>query len=198
MQQFTKSFVQNDVIDLYDTIKVEAIKLAVSGLYVTGISSKNILMESIRVLREQYEWIGEKNLLYKAVNHIYAYIDLGYPFEEEIEEFDKITKYLGYTLQEIFPERMWKYTRVRLNKTRIRNLIGKWNPRIQSMKIEDVVSDIYNKVSGREVGNYLYHTGKILVNDKNGTLWQQTYWLYVREDEAVFHDINRNKYYIFE
>lgn len=185
-------------MQLYDKVKIEAIKLAVSGLYVIGVSTKDILLESIHSLREQYEWTKEECLLYKAVHHIYAYIELGYPFEDGSDVFEVISNYLKLDMRTVFPEKIWKYTQIKLSKSKIRNMIGRWNPRFQSMKIDDVVKDIYDNVSNHRIGDYLYHTGKVLVKDNNDILWQQTYWLHIREDEAVFHDVIKNKYYIFE
>ena len=88
--------------------------------------------------------------------------------------------------------------KLKATKYNIRNVLGRWNPRLHSMKIAEVVSDIYAKVAEREIGEYLYYSGKVISSSENGNLWEQTYWLYVRTDESILYDVNKNKYYVFE
>lgn len=77
-------------------------------------------------------------------------------------------------------------------------MLGRWNPKLHSMKISDVVSDIYNKIIEKKAGEYLYYSGRVISSNESDALWEQTYWLYIRTEEAVFHDVNKNRYYVFE
>lgn len=181
---------------LYDKVEIEVIKLAVSGLESVGIGSKDVLMKSVAKLREYYEDSSDERYLIKAVWHIYAYLELGFPYESGEKEFDKIIKYMGKTKTELFPERKWRYKKVKLNKTSIRNMIGNWNPILHSMKINDVVNDIIEKVKNRECGEFIYHSGKMIEQTGEKQLWEQTYKLYIDESEVIFHDINENKYFV--
>lgn len=79
---------------------------------------------------------------------------------------------------------------------RINQLLGKWNPGLHSMKISDAVEDIIEKSSGRQVGEYTYHCGKIIKREGDKTLWEKTFKLYVREEEVIFQDVNKGKYYM--
>ena len=97
--------------------------------------------------------------------------------------------------EEIFSPIKYRYKKIPLTSTNIRNLLGRWNPRLHSMKINDAVQDIKDKVSNKKEGIYLYHSGKIIKQEGEKILWEQTYKLYVQNDEAIFHDINKNKYY---
>lgn len=183
---------------LYDSTMVEAIKLAVGNCEVQGIISKEVLLESIIWLREKYE--QEKNLAFlkKALCHILAYLELGFSYEDGVEEFHIVLNYLDLDEDTVFPKPAWKYRRVSLTKCNIRSMLGRWNPYLHSMKISEVVSDVYNKVLEHKTGKYLYYCGKIIRQNESGTLWEQTYWLYIRPEESFLYDVNKNKYYIFE
>ena len=172
---------------LYNTVQVEVIKLGICNIEGLGLSSKDILIRSVAWLREKYEMFHEELYLQKAVWHIYAYLDLGFPYEEGQKEFQKILSHLKLTVEEVFP----------LSKTNVRNLLGKWNPRMHSMKITDAVEDIITKVAGKEEGEYTYYCGKMLIQEGEEALWEHTFRLYIRKQEAIFYDVNRNRHYIF-
>lgn len=181
---------------LYDSTEIEAIKIAVSNLEGLGMSSRKVLIQSVCWLREKYEVTGEENYLTKAVWHIYAYLGMGFPYEEGEKEFNLIIKYVGKTKEELFPARQWIYKKMKLNKTNIRNLLGNWNPVLHSMKINDVVNDILEKAINEEEGTYIYHSGKLIEQNENKELWENTYKLYIDKGEIIFHNVNRNKYFI--
>ena len=103
---------------------------------------------------------------------------------------------MGKEAEEVFPESRYFYRKLKLNKTNVRNLLGKWNSRLQSMKVEEVVSDIIEKVQEKKEGEYVYHSGKVIKETKEKTLWEHTFKLFVKQDEAVFYDINKNKHYV--
>ena len=90
---------------LYNAVEVAAIRLAVSGVENLGIYSKEALMKSVVWLREGYEIFGRKAYLEKAVWNVYAYLELGFPFEDGEEEFYKILEYLHKDVEEVFPAR---------------------------------------------------------------------------------------------
>lgn len=182
---------------LYNSAEVQVIKLAVCNIESLGLTSREVLLKSISLLREKYEDFSDEKYLKKAVWHIYAYLELGYPYDSGKQEFRKILGYLELNEKDIFPASKWIYKKVLLSKANVRKLLGRWNPKLHCMKINDAVSDIINKVETCEEGEYLYYSGKVLKQDDLSTLWEQTYKLYIRQDESVFHDINKNKYYVF-
>ena len=66
------------------------------------------------------------------------------------------------------------------------------------MKISEVVADIMDKANRKVIGEYLYHSGKVLIREGEEMLWEHTFRLYVREDEVILHDLNGEKYYMLE
>lgn len=182
---------------IYNIVEVEIIKLGVDNVESLGLSSKEVLKGSITWLREKYEITNDIRYLHKAVWHIYAYLELGYPYEIEEQEFNKILKYLKMDVEEVFPKKRWRCIKVPLTKVKINQLLGKWNPGLHSMKVTDAVEDIMDKVLNGKEGEYIYHCGKVIKKDGNNQLWEKTFKLYVNKGEAVFHNINDNQYYIF-
>ena len=97
---------------LYNTVQVEVIKLGICNIEGLGLSSKDILIRSVAWLREKYEMFHEELYLQKAVWHIYAYLDLGFPYEEGQKEFQKILSHLKLTVEEVFPLTKWNYKKM--------------------------------------------------------------------------------------
>lgn len=183
---------------LYDKVEIEAIKIAVADLENIGIGCKDTLIKSVFWLSEYYENTNEERYLEKAIWHIYAYLELGFPYENGERKFNKVLKHMGKSRVELFSNRKWNYRKVKLNKTSIRSMIGNWNPVLHSMKINDVVNDIIEKARNRECGEFIYHSGKMIVQNEEKQLWEQTYKLYIDESETIFHNINENKYFVLE
>ena len=182
----------------YNKVHISAIKLAISDTEILGIKSIDVLIGSVRILLEKYAEEKKELFLEKTIWHIYAYLELGYPYEMIEKEMDEVSLRLGIKKDEIFPCGKWKYKKIKLSKNNVRKLLGNWNPQLHSMKIKDVVEDIYENIKKRNLGKYEYHSGKLIIDDESGKLWEQTYWLYVDEDDIIFHNVNNNKYYIFE
>ena len=174
----------------YNSMEIEIIKLGVCNIETLGLSSKNILERSVIWLREKYEYLD------KAVWHIYAYLEMGYPYESGKAEFQAVLGALGEKEEDVFPKRSWGSKKIPLKKMRINQLLGKWNPGLHSMKISDAVEDIIEKSLNRQIGEYTYHCGRVIKQEGENTLWENTCKLYVREEEVVFQNVNKGKYYI--
>lgn len=183
---------------MYNEVEVKAILIAVHNIESVGLNSKKVLLNSIKWLRCQYEITQEKSFLTKAVWHIYAYLELGYPYESGEVEFNKVLSYLQVDTNAVFPKKIWKYQKVLLTKANINQILGKWNPHFQSMKVRMVILDIIDKVENKIIGNFIYHCGKILEQKDDNVLWEKTFVLRITEDEAVLQDVNKSKYYIFD
>ena len=182
---------------VYSKVDVQIIKLAVSNIESQGLSSKQVLIDSIRWLTQKYLDTLEEAYLNKAVLHIYCYLELGYPYELGRKEFDIILSYLGKEEEELFPKRKYKYKKIVLSRANIKKILGRWNPKLHCMKIDEVVEDIIQKIQNKDYGEYCYHSGKLLLENDEKCLWEQTYKLYVDVEETIFHHINENKYYVF-
>lgn len=182
---------------LYDFVEVAAIKIAVGNMEVFGGNCKDILLKSIDWLIVYYENTNEKMYLEKAMWHAYAYSELGFGYEEGKEQFEKVMTKLN---MDVFGRRKFEksfYKKVKLTRSSVNSLLGRWNPKLHSMKIDDAVTDIIAKASTGKQGEYLYHSGKVIEQRDGKELWEKTYKLFVRESEAVLYHINANKYYIF-
>ncbi len=139
-------------------VEVEGIKLAVSMFRKTDPKRcREVLLESIRWLKDRYIRLGEKEDLQKALLHIQAYGDLGFPYQDVetdlLEIFDSLgaKKEVRKAFRKLFCET------IVINKSVINRLLGSWNPARQSMRIGDAVNDIIQKVTKKEEGTYLYH-----------------------------------------
>ena len=91
----------------YNVMEVEGIKLGVRNIEDLGLSSKDVLEQSIFWLRDKYEMTGDVRYLDKAVWHIYAYLELGYPYESGRSKFQTVLDALGEKEEDVFPKRSW-------------------------------------------------------------------------------------------
>ncbi len=149
-------------------VEVEGIKLAVSMFRKTDPKRcREVLLESIRWLKDRYIRLGEKEDLQKALLHIQAYGDLGFPYQDVetdlLEIFDSLgaKKEVRKAFRKLFCET------IVINKSVINRLLGSWNPARQSMRIGDAVNDIIQKVTKKKKApiciiaeNSLHRTGK--------------------------------------
>ena len=183
---------------MYNEVEVKAILIAVHNIENVGLNSKKVLLNSIEWLRCQYEITQYESFLIKAVWHIYAYLELGYPYISGELEFNRILNCLQLDINTVFPKKGWAYKKVALKKSNINQILGRWHPHFQSMKIEAAILDIIDKVENKKIGSFIYHCGKMLEQKDNKALWEKTFVLRVTEDEAVLQDVNKSKYYIFD
>ena len=158
---------------------------------------REVLLESIRWLKDRYIRLGEKEDLQKALLHIQAYGDLGFPYQDVetdlLEIFDSLgaKKEVRKAFRKLFCET------IVINKSVINRLLGSWNPARQSMRIGDAVNDIIQKVTKKEERhlfvslrkNSLHRTGE-------DGLWEHTFRLRIQDGEAIFHNVNQNRYYL--
>ena len=182
---------------MYNEVEVKAILIAVHNIENVGLNSKKVLLNSIEWLRCQYEITQDESFLIKAVWHIYAYLELGYPYISGELEFNRILNCLQLDINTVFPKKGWAYKKVALKKSNINQILGRWHPHFQSMKIEAAILDIIDKVENKKIGSFIYHCGKMLEQKDNKALWEKTFVLRVTEDEAVLQDVNKSNTYSF-
>lgn len=109
---------------IYNIVEVESIKLGVGNIESLGLSSKEVLKKSISWLRERYEVTEDIRYLQKAVWHIYAYLELGYPYESGETEFNIILKYLKMDIEEVFPKKKMALYQGTTNESENKPIIG--------------------------------------------------------------------------
>ena len=101
-------------------ISMEAVKLALNNIEETGLDKKEVLADSITWLYDRYYETKNRKYLEQALRNMQAYIQLGYPYEEEEKLFDRILRLLGVKrIQVMFLDERYTKT-VKLNKHQIR------------------------------------------------------------------------------
>lgn len=177
-------------------IRVETIKLALTGIEEVGLNSEDVLRDSIDWLYERYSASNTKAFLEQATKHMQAYVQLGFPYEKNEEVFDEILDLLQMDRSQIqFLDKNCTKT-IRLNKKQVRSMIGRWSPHLHSMTINAVVDDIIDKVEHEKDGVYTYSSGRTIACGRE--LPKDEYRLIVDGQTAQFFDLRRKLYYTIE
>ena len=117
----------------------------------------------------------------KAVWHMYAYLELGFSYADGEEIFQTVLDFLCLTREEVFPIQYFG-KKVALNKSAIRKILGKWNPKLHSMKVSEAVNDILGNIKNKNTGTYIYHSGKIIKQKVTMRTYGKNIKLYIQED----------------
>lgn len=167
---------------------VEAIKLASGGVQYKNLSVKQTLVGAVKQLDYYYENSKDMDYLEVAVLYIQAYLEMGFVYEENREIFGGILNKLGTSRELKFPKKFYAARQIKLNKSQVRGMIGRWpaSPK-QKMKIDEVIEDIITKVKNRDIGIFYYHCA---VTD-------DAYELVISENETFFHDLRKGIFYTF-
>ncbi len=173
---------------------IEAIKIAVRFSVEEGCDAERVLADSIVWL--YYKYLAEKDsrFLRQSLKHMEAYFQLGYSYDIERGIFNKILELTGTDIKSLAVQNTQKGEIIKLNRSQIRRMIGKWNPHIHSMKINEVIDDIIDKVENDKDGTYCYFSGKRKENDGKVKPKNQ-YKLTVIKGQYEFFDISRKIYY---
>ena len=168
---------------------IEAIKLAAGSVQYKNLSVKLTIMEAVLRLYQYYKCDNNIKYLNVALLQIQAYLEMGFPYEEGADIFDKVLKEVGTTKEIEFPKKYYASKKIKLNKTQIRTMIKKWpaSPR-QTMKINEVVDDIIRRVKNQEIGIYYYKCA----------VTEDMYELVINKEEMFFHDLRRRIFYTFD
>lgn len=174
-----------------ERLVVEAIKLSVMRMGFLGLSAQEVIKEAAFFLCEQYRNTDDKRYLKQAWLQIQAFLELGFQYEKYAEQFDFILDNLKVDKEKvrILEKKNWK--KILLNKAQVRSMLGRWNPKLRSMPINQVVDDIMQKVSNHEVGIFYYWSEQNMGRDK----YRDEYELHIQEDETFFYDVKKNCYY---
>lgn len=177
-------------------ISMEAVKLALDNAEEVGLDKKEVLADSITWLYDRYYETEDRKYLEQALRNIQAYIQFGYPYEEEQDLFDRILCLLGAErIQVMFLDE--RYTKiVKLNKNQVRGMIGKWNPHIHSMTINSVIEDVMDKVKHEKEGVYTYRSGQRIFRGRE--IPKDEYRLVVYGHKAQFFDVGKGLCYTIE
>lgn len=182
----------NDDISREESIR--AIMFMFAILHYGGEPIKKTLLLSIRHLKELYEQTGNEQFLDVAALELLAYMNMGFSVPQDRNiDYIMYSRNIRVTAQK---DRMGK--KVRLNKTQIRALIGRWMPsRLTPMTVNQVVEDIIRKVSERQIGTWQYAYRRS--DSANDRIWEEErYELVITEDESFFWDLKNFRFYILE
>lgn len=197
-----------------EKLVLESIKLAVSNLQLCGVSPKEVIIHSIQYLMELCQLkCKSKEILWKpeqsncaddlmepwkkaAIQNkmlllVEAYIELGFPYKSQAGLFEQVFHTAGLTEDEVLSFKRRSAKKLRLNKSKVGSVLGRWNPKDHSNSKKEVVEDIIQKVRSREQGEYFYYS-----RWKNQE--EDVYQLVVDQKGNYFCHVNRQKYYEFE
>ncbi len=190
-----------------EKLVLESVKLAVANLQLNGASPKEVIIYSIQYLMELC-YPGQKGkeksqkskqesqkktaILNKAVLLIEAYIELGFAYDSQAELFEQVFCTAGLTADEVLSFKRRSAKKLRLSKSKIDSILGRWNPKYHSNTKKEVIEDIIEKIRNQEQGEYFYYS-------KWKHLEQEDiYQLVVEQDGNYFCHVNQQKYYEFE
>ena len=124
-------------------------------------------------------------LLKETINILLTYMKKkGITFYEILQEtglqnkeYHDIFEKISYTIK---CDEVNKPELVTVNKSQIRRLLGRWNPKLHSMPIDKVVMDIIEKVKSQELGLYCYWSEQKVGKEK----LRFEYELFVEKEES--------------
>lgn len=182
-------------IEKYRT-NIEAIKIAFHTLCYAELSIKQCVKKVVSYFVSYYDMEHEKKYLICGVLHMQAYLEMGYDYDDNTELFNFVLKELGTDRKQMFPKKFYRSYPIKLNKSQVRSMIGKWNA-ANCMPIAEVVNDIIDKVKNHKEGIYYYQNSgnKNLTFDEKAKV--DTYELVIKENDCYFCDIRKKKYFTF-
>ncbi len=130
-----------------------------------------------------------------ALTQTYAYMEMGFCYQDNQECFDELLRRLGTCRELEFPRMIFPSERIPLNKSRLRSAIGKWiPPRDQRLTGPELYADMIKKVSDCEEGYYEYTSGAVKKNQSNAGRLE----LFVGARDSYLYNVDRDIYYLFD
>lgn len=175
---------------------MEALVCTLNSLHLRGISINKTLNASVHYLKQFYELTNDKEYLILAIMYMKAYSEMGFAGISKENEalFDEVLSLAQIEKETLFRFRLYTSQKIKLNKSQVRSMIGKWSvTRERPMSKDQLVADIIEKVNSRADGHYYYihkHRGSGIDMDR--------YELVINGEECYFHDEKRGRYFTFE
>lgn len=169
---------------------IESIKLAAGSVQYKKMSVQKVFVQSIGFLYSSAKCFDNKKYLETAWLQIQAYLEMGFSYDAQKELFDQVLGQLDINSKEfVLTHEKRKAEKICLNRQSVRSMIKKWpaSPK-QDMKIEDVVTDIIKKVSGRKQGIYYY----------DNAVTGEVYELVINCEDIFFRDLQRGRFFMFD
>lgn len=122
-----------------------------------GMSTTEKIEVIIKMELHYYQLTKDKEYLLMAVDHIEAYMRLGYGYGRLQDLFDEVLEKLDTKREEVFLQRDTKYEVIKVNKSQINRILGRWYPVSDGMRKGEAIEDILKHILGNEIGTYNYY-----------------------------------------
>lgn len=175
---------------------IEVIKLMLGTFSYVNLSIKQCSEQIVSNLIKYYQMEPNRKYLKCSIMHILAYLEMGYDYDDNTDLFDFVLKEFGTDRNMLFPKKFYQSHQIKLNKSQVRSMIGKWNA-ANTMSIAEVVEDIIDKVKNHKEGIYYYQNGGSKAT--TDTKWKgDLYELVINDSDCFFHDVKKKKYFTFK
>ena len=110
-----------------------------------GITIRETVYKSLDKLLLWNKESENSKYLELALLHMQAYANMGFALDEENKTICEILKKTGKTREDFFPKGYLLGKRIKLTRSQVRGMIGRWRPsRDSPMTIGELVDDIIN------------------------------------------------------
>lgn len=158
-----------------------------------GISITETVLSSLKRLLFWYRESSDARYLEEAELHMRAYANMGYALDDGHKEISELLELLGKKGEDFYPCGFVLGKRIKLTKTQVRSMIGKWKPSKENpMTISQVVDDIIAKVSAHQEGRYVYKYSRKSSGQADEP---EIYELVVNSETCYFYDVNNFRFY---
>ena len=164
-------------------------------LHYREISLTETLQASLGKLLEWYDETKNPKLTELIELHLQAYVNTGNALHPETEVVGEALRLLNKDETAFRPDSGFGGKQIYLTRPQVRSMIGRWRPTKENpMTIQEVVDDLLEKVSGHQIGRYLYTYHRFSVSDDT---IPDTYELIIEEEKSYFYDINNFRFYTY-
>ena len=168
-------------------------------LYYKGISVSDTVRTSVTTLIHWYEITQEKKHIELALLQLQAAIRMGECKEPDQQLYKRVFELAGWTAYDQEQFMRANAQKVRLTKTQVRSMIGKWSSSQKNpMTIGQVVDDIMDKVRNKKDGQYYYRYERSTYKAKGGSGHEDVYKLVVEGEHSCFWNLRQFKCYVFQ
>ncbi len=163
------------------------------SLHYKGILIKDTVSQSLGNLLGWYRQSGNRKYLEVALLQMQAYANMGFSVDDREPAVREILKLTGKNKENFIPQGIVTGKRIKVTKNQIRNILGRWRSgRNNSMKVNEVADDIFDKLEHHKIGRYIYE------NHRNTAEEPDIYELVINEEESYFFDVRTFRFYMFE
>lgn len=173
--------------------EIEAIKLAITSLPHNEVSIGETIRYSIELLLRNYAELENETYLLQALNHLWASLELGIPYEDNEAIFDKLLTLCNMDKELVIYLHGHVSKKLLLTKNRLKTTIGRWRRGLEDdPSFEEVIDDIYNRIVNKSIGKKMY-----ISHRKDGSIFAR-YELIINGQNNILRDLIRKRYYFFE